>query len=141
VASKWVPLGPGTLTLGTAPKDFSGECLGASVKHTYTDVGDNRIMLDGTARAASKVRVDGFKCKVENDLTANGLYQFLQTNDLTDQAITYTPNTAGAAKWAGTVKVQLPDEIGADEFGKPIISEPEWDASGGTGKFTFTPGT
>jgi hypothetical protein len=115
--------------------------LGASVKHTYAEVGDTRTMLNGDVRLPTKSRYDGFKCKVENDLTANGLYKFLMDNDLTDQTIEYVPNTVGAAKWSGTVKVTLPDEIGADEFGKPIISEPEWDASGGTGKFTFTAGT
>jgi len=140
MASDWSPLGPGTVTVGTAPNDFTGEFLGISVKSTYEDVGENRIMLDGTARAASRVRRDSFRGKCENDLTASGLYQFLQTNDLTEQAITVVPNTASGAEWSGTVQVSLPEEIGADEFGKPIISEVEWLGSGGTGKFDFTAG-
>lgn len=135
------PLGPGTLELGldeATLTDFSCEILGGKVTHAYEDVGDQRTMLCGTVRAASKVRTDGLGFTVENDLSAAGLYQFLLTNDLKDAFFSYTPNTAGAASWKGKVQATLPGEIGADEFGSPIVSEVEWL---GVGAFTFTAAT
>lgn len=133
------PFGPGTIEVGATGSevDFAGEVLGGTVTHTYEDVGDQRTMLDGTVRAATRTRIDGLTFSVENDLTAAGLYQFCVTNDGTDQTFTYTPNTAAGASWAGTVSVALPAEIGADEFNAPIVSDVEWS---GVGKFTFTPG-
>lgn len=131
-------LGPGTLTIGATPSDFSCEVLGGKVTHAYEDIGEKRTMLCGTEKAASKKRTDGLTFNLENDLTAAGLYQFLMTNDLTTQVFDYTPNTDGAASWAGSVQVTLPADIGADEYGQPIVSAVEWE---GVGAFTFTPAT
>jgi len=131
-----VPFGPGTVTIGATPVDFSCEVLGGAVTHAYEDVGEARTMMCGTERPASKKRTDGLTFTLENDLTAAGLYAYLVTNDLTSQPFTYEPNTAKGATWAGTVQVTLPAEIGADEFGSPIVSSVEWS---GVGAFTFTP--
>ena len=60
------------------------------------------------------------------------------TNDLTTVVFAYTPNTANGAKWAGSVQLTLPAEIGAGAFGEPIVSSVEWV---GVGKFTFTQST
>jgi hypothetical protein len=128
-------LGIGTLTLGVTPTDFSGEVLGAKITHEYEDIGEERTMLDGTVRPASQRRTDGFSASVENDLTALGLYSFLEGNDLVQVPFVFTPNTAGGAKWEGTVVAALPGEIGADEFGSPIVSDIEVKA---VGKFVFT---
>lgn len=133
------PFGPGTITIGaTTPLDFSCEVLGGKVTHAYEDVGEARTMLCGTERAASKKRTDGLSFALENDLSAAGLYAFLISNDLTEQSFDYTPNTAGGASWAGTVQLTLPTDIGADEFGSPIVSGVEW---AGVGEFDFTPAT
>ena len=129
-------LGDGTLTLGATPADFSGEVLGASVGHEYEDVGSARTMLDGTIRPAGQKRTDSFSASVENDLTAAGLYAFLQTNDLAEVALVFTPNTSDGAKWEGTVVVTLPGEVGSDEYGAPLVSDIELT---GVGTFTFTP--
>lgn len=134
----FTPFGPGTVTLGATPLDFSCEVLGGRVTHTYEDVGDARTMLCGTERPSSKKRTDGLAFSLENDLSAAGLYQYLITNDLTDVAFEYTPNTADGAGWTGTVQLILPAEIGSDEFAAPIVSEVEW---AGVGAFTFTPST
>lgn len=131
-------LGPGTVTLGSAPKDFSGEVLGAKITHEYEDIGEARTMLDGTVRPASKRRNDGFSASVENDLTAAGLYKFLLDNDLQQVPLTFTPNSADGAEWEGTVVATLPGEVGSDEFGSPIVSEIELE---GVGTFSFTPAT
>lgn len=131
-------LGDGTLTLGTAPTDFSAEVLGASVTHEYEEIGEARTMLDGSVRPAGQKRIDGFTASCENDLTAAGMYQYLMTNDSQEVAITFTPNTADGASWAGTVIARLPSSIGADEYGSPIVSDIELIA---VGILTFTPAT
>lgn len=131
--------GPGTITVGTAPgTDFSGEVLGGKVTHSYEDIGEARTMLSGETRPASRKRTDGLTFNLENDLTAAGLYKYLIDQDLSEASFVYTPNTAGAAAWAGTVVLTLPADIGADEFGAPIVSAVEW---AGVGAFTFTPET
>lgn len=138
MAASFSVLGDGTLTLGTVPTDFSGEVLGAKVTHEYEDIGEKRTMLDGTIRPAQQKRTDGFTASVENDLTAAGLYKYLQDNDLVEVALNFTPNTADGAKWAGTVVATLPGEVGSDEYGSPIVSDIELK---GVGTFTFTPAT
>lgn len=122
--------GPGTITVGTVPVDFSCEVLGGSVNHEYEDVTDQRTTLCGDVIAGQVNRLDGVTFQLVNDLTTAGLYSYLQTNDLTEQAIEFTPNTEGGASWAGTVQVRLPDSIGADEFGADLESEVTWPAVG-----------
>lgn len=138
--ASFTPFGPGTITVGATGSelDFSGEVLGGKVTHTYEESGTARTMMNGDSRPASRNRTDGLTFSLENDLTAAGLYSFLLDSDLTEQSFTYTPNTTGAASWAGTIQVTLPGDIGADEFGTPIVSSVEW---AGVGVFTFTPAT
>lgn len=135
--SAFTVLGDGTLsfTVGTA-SSFEGEVLGAKVTHEYEDVGEARTMLDGTVRPATKRRTDGLTASVENDLTASGLYAFLVANDLKQATFEFVPNTTDGAKWTGTVELALPSEVGADEYGAPIVSDIEL---AGVGAFVFTP--
>jgi hypothetical protein len=132
-------LGPGTLKLGTADPattDFSCEIVGGQVTHSYEDIGEQRTMLCGDVKAAARQRTDGLAFEVENDLSATGLYKFLIDNDLSEVFFDYTPNTSAAASWAGKIVATLPAEVGADQFGSPIVSAVEWV---GVGTFTFTP--
>lgn len=129
-------LGPATITIGTAPgTNFSGEFLGVKIVHNYEDIGESRVMLDGSERPSSKRRTDGVTGSLENDLTAAGLYVYLQTNDLTEADCVIEQTETGST-WTGKVQLALPAEIGADEFGSPIVSDIEWDA---VGTFAFTP--
>lgn len=138
--AKHTTLGPGTLKIGTAPgTDYSCEVVGATITHDYAD-SDKRTMLCGDVRGGASARTDGFTADLENDLSAAGLYAFLQAHDLTVADLEYVPNTADGAKWTGEVTLTLPSEVGADAFGDPIASKVEWSAAG-TGRFTFTPST
>jgi hypothetical protein len=130
--------GDGTVTLGITPVDFSCEVLGGKVTHAYEEVGEARTMMCGTERPVSKKRTDGLSFSLENDLTSAGLYQYLMTHDLEEVPFVFTPNTADAASWAGSVQLTLPSEIGADEYGAPIVSAVEW---AGVGAFTYTAAT
>lgn len=121
-----VPFGDGTVTIGVGPLAFECEVLGGKITHAYEDVGESRTMMCGTKRKAKKVRTDGTAFNLENDLSSAGLYAYCILNDLTEQPIEYVPNVANGAKWAGTVEVTLPSEIGADKHGSPIISSVTW---------------
>lgn len=132
------PFGPGTITVGATPMDFSCEVMGGAVTHAYEETTAARTRLCGDAVPATQTRTDGLTFDLENDLTAAGLYAYLQANDMTVQPVEYAPNTALAASWSGDVTVRLPDTIGADEFGAPIVSSVEW---AGVGPLVFTPGT
>lgn len=127
-------LGPGTVTVGSSPLDFSCEVVGAKITHTYEEASAQTRRLCGDTVAAAESRTDGFTADVENDLTAAGLYKYLQDNDLTAQPFSFVPNsTVGSsvpAEWTGTVVVKLPSDIGADEFGAPIASSIQWTAVG-----------
>lgn len=139
--SNHIPLGPGTVTVkvgtGTA-LSFAGDCKGAAITHQYSDVQDARTYLDGTTTAGQRTRTDGFTAELDNSLDAQSLYQFLQTNDLKEADLEYTPSTAAGAKWVGKVVLTLPDAIGADEFGQLLSSSIAWD---GVGTFVFTAST
>lgn len=129
-------LGPGTLTLGTAPQDFSCEVMGGGITHAYETVGEVRQSLCGTVKPATEIRRDGARFTIENDLGASGLYAYLLANDLKVVAMSYTPSTSDEASWAGTIQAKLPPELGAGKFGEPLASEVTWAAQE---HFTFTP--
>lgn len=134
----YVPFGPGVLLLGDPGTDFACEVSGGRVTHTYEEIGTARTMMCGTVRPAARQRTDGLAFDVENDLGGSGLYQYLLDNDMQEVPFQYTPNNDAGAKWAGTIVVTLPGEIGATEYGSPLVSSVEWV---GVGAFTFTPAT
>lgn len=134
-AAKFTPLGPGTITIGTAPFDFSCEVRGGSVTHAY-DTEDAETMLCGTITPGAASRSDGLTFSLYNDLGTKGLYKYLMDHDLEVVDFTYTPNTADQASWAGSIRLTLPESIGADAFGANIGSEVTWE---GASLFTFTP--
>ena len=141
--SAWENLGPCTIEVtvnaGT-PVDFSGEFRGVKIGHEYTTAGEDRTMLDGSKRSATETRRDSVTGNTETDLTAAGLYNLLSTNDMAEADITIT-QTASTASWTGKVKLKLPADVGADEFGTPIVSSITWQAAGDTQTFAFTPAT
>lgn len=137
----WEALGPCTIeiTVGApgTPVDFAGEFLNVAILHSYEDIGSRRVMLDETVRPPTKTRADGVRGDTENDLTAAGLYKLLYDHDQETATVAVTQTVSGAA-WSGDMVLSLPAEIGADEFGAPVISSIEL---AGTGKATFTPAT
>lgn len=139
--SMWEPLGPCTIEITAPPAgtgvDFAGEFLNVFILHVYEEIGERRVMLDESVRAAAKSRADGVRGDVENDLTGAGLYKFLYDHDLETATVTVTQTGSGAS-WTGDMSLSLPTEIGADEFGAPVASSIEFE---GAGKATFTPAT
>lgn len=137
VTTQW---GTGTVRVGNATGGtevmFESECEGAVITHEYEDTADERTMLSGDTLPGSARRTDGFTAQIVNNLSQGGLYDFLQFHDLTEQPFEFVPNTADGHMWTGTVQVRLPADIGADEYGLPIVSEIAWTA---VGKLTYVP--
>jgi len=134
----FVPFGPGTLTVGDGETDYACEVLGGGVVHAYEEVGEARTTLCGTTKSAARKRSDSLKFTLENDLTDTGLYAMLVGfgDDPPPTTFEYTPNTASAASWSGTIIPLAPGEVSADEYSKPLGSSVEWP---GVGLFTFVP--
>jgi hypothetical protein len=122
--AEFTTLGPGSYTLDLkdvgSPVDYAGEALNFSLGHQYKSTGESRTMWSGDVRGATETRdYDQVTIEHEFDLTASGLYKFLQDNDGAVATIVVTPKTGGAS-WSGDIYLKLPDSIGADEFGAPV---------------------
>jgi hypothetical protein len=132
--------GPGTMTFTVAagpPVEFAQEVKGGGITHEYSEAGEATTYLDASSESAGATRGDKLAVTCDFDLGAAGLYAFLDTNDLLDAAVVYTPNTASGASWTGTVQLRMPDGATAENFGAKI--------SGGLelpfiGKAVFEPG-
>lgn len=119
----WTKFGPGSVSFtvgGGAATTFSQEVKGGGIAHEYEEVGEATTYLDGTTDPASEVRADTLNLECDFDLGSAGFYNFLFTNDLLDADVVYTPNTAQAAAWTGTVRLRLPDGATADAFGAKL---------------------
>lgn len=133
--------GPGTCTFtvtGGTASSFEQEVKGGGILHEYEDVGDPVTYLDGTADPAGKQRGDKLTLDCDFSLGSSGFYAFLFANDLAEATVDFVPNTADGAAWAGTVRLQLPDQAAADEYGAKISGTVEMDF---VGYSTFTPST
>jgi hypothetical protein len=131
--------GPGTVsyTIGAGPAvSFEQEVKGGGIEHEYEEVGESTTYLDGTTDPAGEVRADKLTLDCDFDLGAGGFYAFLMSNDLVDADVEYTPNTAAAASWSGTVRLKLPDGAVADEFGAKLSGTVEHSF---VGPVVFTP--
>lgn len=137
----WTTFGPGTLTYtvdaGT-PVSFAQETKGGGIEHEYTEVGEDTTYLDGTTDPAGELRADHYTADCDFDLGSAGFYAFLYDNDLATATVEFTPNTAAGAKWAGDVRLKLPDGVKADKFGAKMTGTVKHSF---VGPATFTPGT
>jgi hypothetical protein len=133
--------GPGTVTftvdVGT-PEAFEQEIKSGGITHEYETVGDDVTYLDGNLVPAEETRADKLTLECDFDLGSAGFYNFLFTNDLTEATAEYTPNTANTAKWAGTVRLKLPNEAKGEEFGAKLAGTVELAF---VGPVVFTSGT
>lgn len=137
----WTKFGAGTVnyTVGATgtPVEFSQEVKGGGINHEYEAVGEATTYLDGSEDPAGEKRADKLTLDCDFDLGSTGFYAFLYDNDLADAEVTFTPNTAAAASWAGTVRLKLPDGATADEFAAKISGTVEHSF---VGPVVFTPG-
>lgn len=125
----WTKFGPGTVTLtvnGGTAESFEQEVKGGGLAHEYSDIGEDVTYLDGVTDPAGKQRADTLSLDCDFDLgSAAGFYGFLFDNDTADATLEFVPNTAAGASWSGTVRLQLPAEVSAEEFGAKMTGTVE----------------
>lgn len=104
-------LGPGTLMLGTA--EFNTQVSAARLTPSV-DSSDGTPTLAVPAPAPETKISWALNIDAIQDFTeAAGLVNYLMDNALDEVAFTWTPSTADATSYAGTVQI-VPIEIGGD---------------------------
>lgn len=133
-------LGPGTLTLGAAPLDVSGQITNCRVEasENVTTIGDALELLSGETLAAEESAAYRFTLagSLVQDLAANGVIDYTWLNKGLEVPFTFVPSTAEGREVTGVV-VPIPLTIGGDVKSRPtsdfswrVIGDPDFDAVG-----------
>ena len=126
-----VKLGPGVLSFGPAGTPVEASCqLQNGVISWDKDKDDDITPLCGDVIAGATRYTATFSGTMIQDLTDDGIVAWSWTNKGTPQTFTYTPNSAAAASFTGTL-VPDPLDVGStDDFGSIMTSDFEWDIVG-----------
>lgn len=135
-----IVLGPGTLEIGAVGSEIDVSCLvnGARVTPTKTE-GDATQKLCGSKSPGAityTAKLTG-NLDVDVDDGAAGLFALSWASPGTQQAFTFTPNTADGTAATGTLVID-PLDFGADAYGDTLTSDFEFTI---VGDVTFTYGT
>jgi len=118
-------LGPGTLTIGTVPTDFTCQVTAARVEWAV-DEGDDVVVLCGETVPGARTYSASLTATILSDLGAvAGIVEFSWTNKGTQQAFEFTPNASAGKSVTGTVIVD-PISVGGDESGQNMTSDFEF---------------
>jgi hypothetical protein len=129
-------LGPGTLTLGTAPAEygFQVSALALTPSVDETDGTPTLAVPDPAPEQSTSFTLDG---SAINDFgEAAGLQRYAYDNDGQTVAFVWTPNTADATTCTGEVQMRAFPMGGAvgeqivTDFSWPTVGKPVW--AGGT---------
>lgn len=127
--------GPGSLTLGSAPLDVSGQFSNFQVQYAESVTGGDDInLLDGTTLAGDEVA--SYKATVSGtllqDISAAGVIAWSWANKGTEQAFEFVPNDTEDRVVSG-ILVPVPIQIGGDvktrqtaQITWRIIGDPEF---------------
>lgn len=121
-------LGPGTLTLGAGPLDVTLQVTACkvTVSENVTEEDDITVLsldvLEGSEDVTFSYALEG---SILQDLQTAGAVAWSWANKGTEQPFVFTPNTAGGASVAGTVK-PVPLQIGGDEVKRKMSSDFTW---------------
>ena len=129
--------GPGVLKIGATGSEIDASCLVNSARITMTkDQGESQTKLCGTVKAGSTQYSYEFTGNIDIDTETgpDGLFALSQDAAGTEQAYTFTPNSADEATATGTLIID-PLDFGADAYGDTMNSDFTWSL---TGKPTYT---
>ena len=124
-------LGPGTLTLGTGPLAVSAQLLACKVVPTENvTTREARKVLSGEelAESSSQTYSATLQGKFLQDLgvaAASSVVSWSWTNRGTEQAVTFTQNTAHEATVTGLV-IPVPLQVGGDEMEADLEADFTW---------------
>jgi hypothetical protein len=123
-------LGPGKLTLGATPQDFSWQVVNCRLEPTHEEA-EQRGTLAQPKRAAtitSKWVLAG--TAIQDFEIPNGFQNYCQDNNGVSVPYSFVPNTVAAKKYTGTVQIRsvliggdISDELTVD-FSFPTNEEP-----------------
>jgi hypothetical protein len=121
--------GPGTLTIGETGTSVDCSCLVNSMQiTTNVDEGDDSTKLRGTVVPGTRTYTYTLTGNVDTDEEAGaaGLFALSQDAAGTEQAFTFTPNTADGTTASGKVIIN-PLDFGSDgAYGDVMASDLEW---------------
>jgi len=125
-------LGPGTLEIGAVGSEVDASCLVNGCRITPTkNEGDETQKLCGTKVPGSityTAKLSG-NLDIDADQGAAGLFAMSWASPGSEQAFTFTPNTADGTTAAGTLILD-PLDFGADKYGDTLTSDFEFTISG-----------
>ena len=121
-----VKLGPGKLTVGTTPNDFSCQVTAARVEWEV-DEGDDVVVLCGDTVPGARTYTSHLTATILSDLgkTPVGIVEHSWTAKGTQEPFVFVPSTAAAKQVSGTVILD-PISIGGDESGQNMTSDFDW---------------
>lgn len=125
------PLGPGTLTLGSGPLAVSAQLLSCKVVPTENvTTREARKVLSGEelAESSSQTYSASLQGTFLQDLgvvAASSVVSWSWANKGTEQAVTFTPNTADEATVTGTI-IPVPLQVGGDEMEADLEADFTW---------------
>ena len=120
-----VKLGPGSLTIGTVPNDFTCQVTAARVEWDV-DEGDDVVVLCGETVPGARTYSSTLTATILSDLgAASSIIEFSWTNKGTQHPFEFIPNSTAAKGVTGTVIVD-PISVGGDESGQNMSSDFEF---------------
>ena len=133
--------GPGTLSIGATPIAVEALINGARIA-VEKNQEDTVYKLSGLARPG-KVTYSGlFEGNIDIDPeVSEGLFLLSQTSKGTEQAFTFTPNSAAGLTATGTLIID-PLDFGADDgdYGSTMTSDFSWSIVGDVAYAPVVPG-
>lgn len=114
-------LGPGTLTFGVAPDDFSAQVSKCSIVPNISETDGTPTLSDPTPDKEMTVdwSLDGDLISDWGD--ASGFVLWALDNSGTTKSFEFVPNTANGMTFTGEVQVR-PIEIGGDVAVQSVVS-------------------
>lgn len=120
-------LGPGTISVGTTPLDFSCQVTAAHVDWSV-DEGDDTIVLCGETVPGARTYSSVFAGTLLQDLSAaagSGIVEYSWTHKGEQMAFEFVPSTTAGKQVTGQLIID-PLSVGGDEAGQNMSSDFEW---------------
>jgi hypothetical protein len=120
-------LGPGKLTVGTTPNDFSCQVTAARVEWEV-DEGDDVVVLCGDTVPGARTYSAHLTATILSDLAKTpgpGIVEHSWTAKGTQETFVFVPSTAAAKQVTGSVILD-PISVGGDESGQNMTSDFDW---------------
>ena len=125
--ARTVKLGPGKLTIGTTPNDFTCQVISARVEWEV-DEGDDVTVLCGETVKGARTYSATLSATILSDLgltPGTSIIEYSWTNKGTQAPFNFVPNTTAAKGVTGTVVID-PISVGGDESGQNMQSDFEF---------------